>query len=160
MLFFGIKTNLLTKTVKALICKGTLRRRRRKGLAMTPQEFSAKWKTTPSQFGALMGLKSAQANRLLADADASYAQTATASQSDRLKELDLLLSIRSRSGDRAATLAKVDQLIQALEVMLKLIGIPANDEMAAIVKSMRQDCDLMAGHDTSQRLNDIFSKKD
>lgn len=127
---------------------------------MTPQEFSEKWKTTPAQFGALMGLKSAQSNRLLASVDTSYYQPATAAQSDRLAELDLLLSLQARSDDRALTLSKVDQLIQALEILLKLLGIPATEEMAAIGRSMRQDCELMNDSPAIQRLENIFSRND
>lgn len=127
---------------------------------MTPQDFSEKWKTTPAQFGALMGLKSAQVNRLLADSVASYYSEPTAAQSDRLQELDLLLSMQARSDDRALTLSKVEQLIQALEILLKLLGIPATEEMASIARSMRQDCDLMSDSPAIQRLNDIFFEND
>lgn len=127
---------------------------------MTPHEFTEKWNVTPTQFAAVMGLKSAQANRLLANPDASYGQTATIAQTDRLDELDLLMAMHDRSSDRAATLAKVDQLIQALEILLKLIGIPATEEMTAIGQSMRLDCDLIDGALSMQRLNRIFSKND
>ena len=108
----------------------------------------------------MMGLQSAQANRLLANPEASYRQAATIAQTDRLDELDLLMAMRDRSDDRAATLAKVDQLIQALEILLKLIGIPATEEMEAIGQSMRLDCDLIDNAPSIQRLNRIFSNND
>ena len=127
---------------------------------MTPHEFTEKWDATPTQFAAVMGLQSAQANRLLASPDASYRQTATIAHTDRLDELDLLMAMRDRSDDRAATLAKVNQLIQALEILLKLIGIPATEEMAAIGQSMRLDCDLIDNAPSMQRLNRIFSNND
>lgn len=125
---------------------------------MAPHEFVEKWDLTTAQFAAVMGLKSAQANRLLASPDASYAQAATPAQTDRLDELDLLMAMHDRSDDRAATLVKVDQLIQALEILLKLIGIPATEEMEAIGQSMRLDCDLIDSAPSMQRLNGIFSK--
>ena len=127
---------------------------------MTPHEFAEKWNVTPAQFAAVAGLKSAQVSRLLAGPDASYGQTATIAQTDRLDELDLLMAMRDRTIDRAATLAKVDQLIQALEILLKLIGIPATEEMAAIGQSMRLDCDLIDNAPSMQRLNRIFSNND
>ena len=127
---------------------------------MTPHEFVEKWDVTPTQFAAVMGLQSAQANRLLASPDASYGQTATIAQADRLNELDLLMAMRDRSDDRAATLAKVDQLIQALEILLKLIGIPATEEMTVIGQPMRLDCDLIDNAPSMQRLDRIFSNND
>ena len=127
---------------------------------MTPHEFVEKWNVTPAQFAAVMGLKSAQASRLLAKTDASYSQAATITQTDRLDELDLLMAMRDRSDDRAATLAKVDQLIQGLEILLKIIGILQTEEMETIGQSMRLDCDLIENAPSMQRLNGIFSKND
>lgn len=126
---------------------------------MKPHEFVEKWDVTPTQFAAVMGLKSAQASRLLASPDAAYGQAATIAQTDRLDDLDLLMAMNDRSIDRSATLAKVERLLQALEILLKIIGIPVTEDVMGIGDAMRVDCDLIDNALSIQRLNCIFSKK-
>ena len=125
----------------------------------TPHDFLEKWKLTPAQFGLLMGIQSAQVNRLLAKPTATYVQAATSAQCDRLAELDLLLEIRSRSAERSLMMQKVDRLIEGLEIFLKLIGMTASGEMAAIAQWITANDDISESA-AMARLNDIFAAKD
>ena len=125
----------------------------------TPQDFLKKWNLTPAQFGLLMGIQSAQVNRLLAKPTATYGQSATSAQCDRLAELDLLLQIRSRLSERVSILAKVVRLIEGLEIFLKLIGATQGTEMASI------DQLIFASNEITEsgamaRLNNILARKD
>lgn len=125
----------------------------------TPHDFLEKWKLTPAQFGLLMGIQSAQVNRLLAKPTATYGQAATSAQCDRLAELDLLLEIRSRSTERALILAKVDRLIEGLEIFLRLIGVTAGSEMASIAQWISANDDINESP-AMARLENIFTAKD
>ena len=125
----------------------------------TPQDFLKKWNLTPAQFGLLMGIQSAQVNRLLAKPNATYGQAATSAQCDRLAELDLLLEIRSRSPERALILAKADRLIEGLEIFLRLIGVTAGSEMTSIAQWIEANDDINESP-AMARLNDIFTAKD
>ena len=125
----------------------------------TPQDFLKKWNLTPAQFGLLMGIQSAQVNRLLAKPTATYGQAATSAQCDRLAELDLLLEIRSRSPERALILAKADRLIEGLEIFLRLIGVAAGSEMTSIAQWIEANDDINESP-AMARLNDIFTAKD
>lgn len=125
----------------------------------TPHDFLEKWKLTPTQFGLLLGIKSAQVSRLLANPTATYGQSATSAQCDRLAELDLLLEIRSRSTERALMAGKIDRLIEGLEIFLKLIGVTASGEMGAIAQWITANDDINTSP-AMARLNSIFTAKD
>lgn len=128
---------------------------------MSPIEFMKKWDLSPSQFGAMMGLASAQSYRLTNKTSAKRGAP-TQAQSDRIAELDLLLEMRSAGGCRDDVTVKISRLVEAVEILLKLISVTAPDELRGIVNSIAADKAMFEGSDAIQRLEGILDsdKKD
>lgn len=122
---------------------------------LTPRQFMEKWQLTPPQLGSMLGVKIAQADRLIAKSEARR-QPPTQAQADRLLELDLLLTMRSKAGDNRAALAKIDRMVDALEFMVRFLGITVPPDFRDALTCLQGNADDVMASPAVKRIDSIF----
>ncbi|MGL5061079.1 MAG: hypothetical protein ACRC62_13985 [Microcoleus sp.] len=134
---------------------------------LTPEEFVEKWNLSPAQFGSMMGLKSAQVDRLLARPDAARKQLPTQAQSDRLTELDIILDMMVATGDDG-TIAKLEAAITISTTAIKFTesseGLKESIKavkrsMSAALKDLKCDREAFQESEVVKRLSKIIKRR-